>query len=264
MGFIQARWGHLNETESLVTRFQAIGIDGHFMVEQWARNTNRLFMNFNGTAGVFRKAAIIDAGNWQGDTLTERLEAPVTGFSVVGLNDTEVEEVVEAFSELRNLAANPRSRELLRRPVVIDLLLRGGVSGIPLSDAEAMEAMKRSYGQIIEVAEAYEMTISIEVHGYFTTKPEMMEKMLAFCDSKYLRMNMDTGNTFIAGQDAAPFLERFKDKVSHVHIKDVSESLAAASRGELTGIAVSHCAIGDGVNGDALNILSWGNIVDEF
>jgi len=63
-------------------------------------------------------------------------------------------------------------------------------------------------------------------------------------------MNMDTGNTYIAGQDPVAFLERFLDKVSHVHIKDVSESLARAARGELTGIAVSHCAIGEGVNAE--------------
>ncbi len=119
-----------------------------------------------------------------------------------------------------------------------------------LSDAEAMESMKRSYGQIIEVAEAYEMIISIEVHGYFTTKPDMMEKMLAFCDSPYLRMNMDTGNTFIAGQDPVAFCDRFKKKITHVHVKDVSESLADAVRGEQAGIAVSHCAIGDGVNAE--------------
>ena len=117
-----------------------------------------------------------------------------------------------------------------------------------LSDNEALELMKRSYGQIIEVAEAYEITINIEVHGYFTTNPKMMAKMLAFCDSPYLRMNMDTGNTFIAGQDPVAFCKRFKDKVTHVHVKDVSESLAAAVRGEQTGIAVSNCAIGDGVN----------------
>ncbi len=119
-----------------------------------------------------------------------------------------------------------------------------------LSDHEAMEIMKRSYGQIIEVAEAYEMIISIEVHGYFTTQPDMMAKMLAFCDSPYLCMNMDTGNTYIAGQDPVAFCERFKDKVTHTHIKDVSQSLAAAVRGEQTGIAVSQCAIGDGVNGE--------------
>ncbi len=119
-----------------------------------------------------------------------------------------------------------------------------------LSDHEAMEIMKRSYGQIIKVAEAYEMTISIEVHGYFTTNPDMMARMLAFCDSPYLRLNMDTGNSYIAGQDPVAFCERFKEKVTHVHVKDVSESLAAAVRGNQTGIAVSQCAIGDGVNGE--------------
>jgi inosose dehydratase len=61
---------------------------------------------------------------------------------------------------------------------------------------------------------------------------------------------MDTGNTFIAGQDPVAFLKRFIDKVTHVHVKDVSESLAAAVRGEETGIAVSQCALGDGVNAD--------------
>jgi sugar phosphate isomerase/epimerase len=117
-----------------------------------------------------------------------------------------------------------------------------------LTDAEAMELMKRSYSQIVEVAEAHQIIINIEPHGYFTTKPDMMARMLDFCQSKYLRMNMDTGNTFIAGQDPVAFLKQFTDKVSHVHIKDVSESLAAAARGDMTGIAVSQCAIGDGVN----------------
>ena len=119
-----------------------------------------------------------------------------------------------------------------------------------LSDEEAMVLMKYGYEQIIEVAEAHRIIVNIEPHGYFTSKPEMMEKMLAFCDSSYLRMNMDTGNTFIAGQDPVAFLARFIDKVNHVHIKDVSESLAAAMRGEQTGIAVSQCAIGEGVNAD--------------
>jgi sugar phosphate isomerase/epimerase len=119
-----------------------------------------------------------------------------------------------------------------------------------LSDDEAMDMMKRCYEQIIAVAEAHQITVNIEPHGYFTTKPDMMERMLAFRDSPQLRLNMDTGNTFIAGQDPVAYLERFLDKVSHVHVKDVSESLAAAVRGDQTGIAVSHCALGDGVNAD--------------
>ena len=119
-----------------------------------------------------------------------------------------------------------------------------------LSDAEALELMKRSYGQILDVAEAYEITINIEVHGYFTTNPETMAQMLAFRDSPYLRMNMDTGNTFISGQDPVAFCKRFQDRVGHVHIKDVSRELAEAVRGSQTGIGMSHCAVGDGVNAD--------------
>lgn len=119
-----------------------------------------------------------------------------------------------------------------------------------LTDDQAMEMMKKIYGEVVEIAERYEMIINIEPHGYYTTKPEFMEKMLNFVDSPYLRMNFDTGNTFIAGQDPVAFLEKFRDKVSHVHVKDVSETLAASLRGELTGIAVSNTAIGDGVNVD--------------
>ena len=119
-----------------------------------------------------------------------------------------------------------------------------------MSDEEAMERMKRIYGEVLEAAARYDMTIYIEPYGYYTTKPEFMERMLTFYDTPYLRMNMDTGNTFIAGQDPVAFLERFKTRVSHVHVKDLSASLAAAMRGELTGIAVSNTAIGDGVNVD--------------
>jgi len=119
-----------------------------------------------------------------------------------------------------------------------------------MTDREAMEHMRRIYLQLLKAAELYKIIINIEPHGYYTTKPQFMAEMLSFADSPYLRMNMDTGNTFIAGQDPVAFASEFLDRISHVHIKDVSDSLAAASRGELTGIAVSHCAIGDGVNRD--------------
>jgi len=117
-----------------------------------------------------------------------------------------------------------------------------------MTEREGLDHMRRIYAQIVRTAELYGIVINIEPHGYFTTKPEFMGEMLRFVDSPNLRMNMDTGNTFIAGQDPVAFLERFIARVSHVHIKDVSPTLAAASRGELTGIAVSHCATGDGAN----------------
>ena len=119
-----------------------------------------------------------------------------------------------------------------------------------LTEEQAMAMMQRSYGMIIEVAEAHRITVNIEPHGYFTTRPDFMARMLDFVDSPRLRMNMDTGNTYIAGQDPIAFLARFVEKVSHVHVKDVSASLAASARGGQTGIALSHCALGDGVNAD--------------
>jgi len=73
-GFVQTRWGHRNRSFSFLTMAQSIGIDGHFVVEQSARAWNRLFLNFNGTAGIWRKAAIADAGGWSADTLTEDLD----------------------------------------------------------------------------------------------------------------------------------------------------------------------------------------------
>jgi len=74
LGLVQGRWTHLNRSASMITRGQAMGIDGHFMIEQAARTWNNLFMNFNGTAGIFRKKAIETSGGWQHDTLTEDMD----------------------------------------------------------------------------------------------------------------------------------------------------------------------------------------------
>jgi len=74
LGFVQTRWGHRNRAYSPLTRVQAMGIDGHFVIEQSARSWNGLFFNFNGTGGIWRKAAIARAGGWQADTLTEDLD----------------------------------------------------------------------------------------------------------------------------------------------------------------------------------------------
>ena len=73
-GLVQARWAHLNRDTSLLTRAQSIGIDGHFAIDQTARSTNHLFLNFNGTAGLWRRSAIEDSGGWTSDTLTEDLD----------------------------------------------------------------------------------------------------------------------------------------------------------------------------------------------
>lgn len=74
IGVVQTRWGHINRNYSVLTKIQAFALDAHFTLEQVGRNCKGHFINFNGTAGVWRKACIIDAGNWEGDTLTEDLD----------------------------------------------------------------------------------------------------------------------------------------------------------------------------------------------
>ena len=74
VGMVQSRWDHLNRDMSLLTQAQAILLDGHFVIEHTARNRSGRFMSFNGTAGIWRKAAIADSGGWQHDTLTEDLD----------------------------------------------------------------------------------------------------------------------------------------------------------------------------------------------
>jgi len=88
---VQARWEHINRNDSLLTRTQAFFLDGHFAIEHVARNRSGRFMQFNGTAGTWRKAAILDAGAWQHDTLTEDMDlsyrAQLRGWKFVFLPD---------------------------------------------------------------------------------------------------------------------------------------------------------------------------------
>lgn len=105
LGLVQGRWTHLNPKASLLTRGQAMGIDGHFMVEQAARSWNGLFMNFNGTAGLFRRRAIETSGGWQHDTLTEDMDLSyrmqLTGWDTEYVPDltvpAEIPEDINAF-----------------------------------------------------------------------------------------------------------------------------------------------------------------------
>jgi cellulose synthase/poly-beta-1,6-N-acetylglucosamine synthase-like glycosyltransferase len=91
IGMVQTRWEHLNNEFSLLTRAQGIALDGHFVIEQQVRNKSGFFINFNGTAGVWRRSCIEDAGNWEADTLTEDLDlsyrAQLRGWRFVYLND---------------------------------------------------------------------------------------------------------------------------------------------------------------------------------
>lgn len=91
VGMVQTRWGHLNAEYSALTRAQALALDGHFIVEQTARSRAGLLLNFNGSAGVWRRECIVDAGGWQADTVAEDLDlsyrAQIAGWQLRYLPD---------------------------------------------------------------------------------------------------------------------------------------------------------------------------------
>ena len=106
VAFVQTRWGHLNPRYSFLTLLQSLAIDGHFMIEQFARSRGGHWFNFNGTAGVWRRTALVDAGGWTADTLTEDLDlsyrAYLRGWRGEYLRDIEVPaELPVSFSGYR-------------------------------------------------------------------------------------------------------------------------------------------------------------------
>jgi cellulose synthase/poly-beta-1,6-N-acetylglucosamine synthase-like glycosyltransferase len=106
VGVVQARWGFLNADESWLTRAQAVMLSAHFRIEHQVRHARRLFFNFNGTAGIWRRCAIEGAGGWQDDTVTEDLDlsyrAQIAGWRFVYLDDLIVEsELPATLSALR-------------------------------------------------------------------------------------------------------------------------------------------------------------------
>jgi cellulose synthase/poly-beta-1,6-N-acetylglucosamine synthase-like glycosyltransferase len=141
VGFVQTRWGHLNERYSFFTELQALAIDGHFMVEQFARSREGFLLNFNGTAGVWRAATIEDAGGWEFDTLTEDLDlsyrAQLAGWKGVYLRDTvtpgELPVTVNGFRRQQYRWARgstETARKLLPRVLKSNLDLRLKVQSI--------------------------------------------------------------------------------------------------------------------------------------
>ncbi|GJM20974.1 MAG: glucosyltransferase [Planctomycetota bacterium] len=141
VGLVQARWGHLDREHSWFTRMQALAVDGHFMIEQSARAWGGYLLNFNGTAGVWRRAAIDAAGGWTADTLTEDLDlsyrAQLAGWRAEYLPD--VVAPAELPVELRAFLA--QQRRWAQGSIETALKLGPRVWRAPLRPAAKLQAL---------------------------------------------------------------------------------------------------------------------------
>jgi cellulose synthase/poly-beta-1,6-N-acetylglucosamine synthase-like glycosyltransferase len=135
VGMVQARWGHINDSYSLLTRIQAVLLDAHFVLEHGGRNRAGAFFNFNGTAGLWRREAIERAGGWQHDTLTEDMDlsyrAQLEGYRFVFLPEVvapaEIPVTMSAFKSQQqrwSKGSIQTSRKLLPRILASPLSLR--------------------------------------------------------------------------------------------------------------------------------------------
>jgi sugar phosphate isomerase/epimerase len=119
-----------------------------------------------------------------------------------------------------------------------------------MSDDDVFRVTCDNYRQCLSWAEDYGVGINIETHGPYTTSGDFLERIFRAFDSPSLKLNFDTGNTFISGNDPLTYLKRFRPYLAHCHIKDVAPALAASVRGEETGIATSEVPLGGGSNAE--------------
>ncbi len=149
LGFIQTRWGHINNLYSSLTRAQAIALDGHFVVEQTARQRSGLFINFNGAAGLWRRECIEDAGGWQGDTLCEDMDlsyrAQLAGWESLYLPDVvcpaEIPAQIHAFRQQQSRWARGSIRCALK--------LWHPILTVPLSAVKRLQGLIHLTGYLV-------------------------------------------------------------------------------------------------------------------
>jgi sugar phosphate isomerase/epimerase len=126
-----------------------------------------------------------------------------------------------------------------------------GAFEIPgLTRKEVFRITCDNYAQVLPWAQDYGVIVNVEPHGPYTNDVDFMLRLFKHFDSEHLRCNFDTGNTFIAGHNPLDYCKALRKYISHCHIKDVSPALAAAARGEETGIGSSEVPVGGGVNAD--------------
>jgi cellulose synthase/poly-beta-1,6-N-acetylglucosamine synthase-like glycosyltransferase len=148
VGCVQTRWGHLNREYSLLTEVQALALDGHFVVEQTARSRSGLFLNFNGSAGIWRRECIEDAGGWAGDTLTEDLDlsyrAQLRGWRIAYRPDV----VVPAELPVQMSGFKQQQARWAQGSIQTALKLAGVLWSSPLGWAVKLEAVAHLTGYV--------------------------------------------------------------------------------------------------------------------
>ena len=175
VGMVQVRWGHLNREYSLLTRAQSILLDGHFIIEHTARSRSGCFFNFNGTAGIWRRTAIVDAGGWQHDTLTEDLDlsyrAQLKGWQFIFLADVlspaEVPVDMNAFKSQQHRWAKGSIQTAKK---LLPLILR---SDLPRAiKSEAFFHLSNNMAYLLMVVLSVMMPLSMVLrfkHGLYST-----------------------------------------------------------------------------------------------
>ncbi|MFQ5440654.1 MAG: cellulose synthase family protein [Nitrosopumilaceae archaeon] len=145
IGLVQCRWGHVNENYSTITRAQALSLDFHFLIEQKAKSNSHLFMNFNGTAGIWRRDCIDDAGGWHTATLVEDLDlsyrAQMKGWKCVFLPDI----VVDAELPVQMNGAKRQQFRWAKGSIQCAIKLLGGIA---IKRKVAVEAKIQAFIQL--------------------------------------------------------------------------------------------------------------------
>ena len=145
IGLIQCRWGHVNENYSSITQVQALSLDFHFLIEQKAKSNSHLFMNFNGTAGIWKRDCIDDAGGWHTATLVEDLDlsyrAQMKGWKCVFLPDI----VVDAELPVQMNGAKRQQFRWAKGSIQCAIKLLGGIA---IKRTVAIEAKIQAFVQL--------------------------------------------------------------------------------------------------------------------
>ena len=233
-GMVQVRWGHLNREFSILTQAQSIFLDGHFIIEHTARNRSGCFFNFNGTAGIWRRTTIEDAGGWQHDTLTEDLDlsyrAQLRGWRFVFLPEVispaEVPVDMNAFKSQQHRWAKGSIQTAKK---LLPIILR---SNLPFAvKREAFFHLTNNMAYLLMVLLSVLMPISMVVrfqHGLYETLfldlPFCLTATASVCFF-YVACQLEQGLTWWAQLKYLPFLMSIGIGLAINNAKAVAEAL---------------------------------------